>query len=692
MTDSRWQRFLTVLFPAFLPPLQLLLFGPHTIYVGNQQEFSAPFWSLAVHLAPMILYVAGGLALLGVALPTRLFRSYVVGLFGIGIVLWIQGNLIVGNYGALNGEDIDWSGHAWRSRHELALWIGLPVLATIAARKVFPIAVSVSRVLVALQLVLLAFTAAQADPEARAKWQGPPDEMFELSSTQNVFHFVLDGFQSDVFHDIVEAGRAEIDRQFAGFSFFPNHAGAFPTTIVSIPAMLTGAVYRNQEPMRPYMSRQFERASLFGVMRAQGYQVDAVSGLKYDTKSVTNFYRLQRPYVTYDAYTRFAAWELADLALFRHSPHLLKPTIYNGQSWRLQTIFGQTANTTARRHPPVTGEAFLNDFTARVRVGHNRPLYTYLHVGVPHWPMVLNADCEYIGVKSVTREIYTGQARCAVKRVGELLARLRDLGLYDSSVIVVSSDHGIALPPREFTGDRDVFGGPLSVVAGSALALLMVKPPHSTGPLRVSEAPTTISDIPATIVDILGLKNPFPGTPALKLDERAVRTRSFAEYFWGNTGWDADYFSYMDVFTIEGRVLDGNAWTLGDPIYAPGLDPAERSRGFYGPERDSRGMVFRWSSPLAFLHAPPDARGVALMVRSVAPMPQTVTVEIRGEVIDRVTLSDHEWRALRYPIRSRVKSATAGAEWMVFRVDPPWRVGGDRRTFGVMTRNLKWTN
>ena len=127
--------------------------------------------------------------------------------------------------------------------------------------------------------MLLAYTAAQADPETRAKWQGAPEAIFELSSKQNVFHFVLDGFQSDAFHDILKAERSEIDRQYAGFTFFKNHMGAFPTTIVSIPAMLTGSVYRNQEPMRRFIAREFKRASIFRAMRDQGYQVDAVSGL-----------------------------------------------------------------------------------------------------------------------------------------------------------------------------------------------------------------------------------------------------------------------------------------------------------------------------------------------------------------------------------------------------------------------------
>ena len=690
MIDSRWRRFWVVLFPALLAPLQLFLFGPHTLYSNNLEEFSASFFSIVIHLGPAIAAAAGLLALVGILLPTKLFRHYVAGLVGIGIVLWIQGNLVVGDYGALNGADIDWSGHAWRNRYEPALWIGLPVAAVVFAAKLFSIAVFASRILIALQLTLLAVTAAQADPEARAKWQGAPDAIFEVSSKQNVFHFVLDGFQSDVFLDIIEAERAEMDRRFSGFTFFANHAGAFPTTIVSIPAMLTGHVYRNQQPMRRFMNAHFKRASIFNVMRRQAYQVDAVSGLIFDKASATNYYRLPTPYVSYAAYLRFSAWQLADLSLFRHSPHFLKPTIYNDQNWRFQNTAGRVSeHTAARGHLPVNGEAFLRDLTARLRVGHDRPLFKYVHVGIPHWPVTLDADCNYIGINRASRKLYTGQARCAIRRMSEFVDRLRALGVYDSSLIVISSDHGIALRPDGFTGDRDVLGAPLSDLSGSAHALLVVKPPRAAGPMRISQAPTAISDIPATIVDTMGLENPFPGVSALKLDENARRTRQFAVYPWSSADWHADHFPFMDVFTINGNVLDGASWKAEEPIYAPGIDPAGRSRGFYRPERGGAGTTFRWSSALGYLHAPPDAKRVELTVRSAAPSPQTLTVEIRGQKIDEVKLTDHQWHTLTYPLPARAKDAPS-SEWVMLRVDPIFRPKGDGRRLGVMMRDLKW--
>jgi hypothetical protein len=691
MPDSRWRRLLILLFPALLPPLQLFLFGPHTLYSNNQQEFSAPFWNIVFQLAPTIAALTAALVLIGIVLPERLYRHYVVGLVGVAIVLWIQGNLIVGDYGVLNGEDIDWSGQAWRNRYEPLLWIAVPVAMTIFARRLFPAAVFASRVLVALQIALVGVTAAKADPEALAKWQGPPDAIFELSSRQNVFHFVLDGFQSDVFLDIVESDRADMDRRFSGFTFFANHSGAFPTTIVSIPTMLTGQVYRNQEPMRRFMNRHFKRASIYNVMRSQGYQVDAVSGLQFDKASATNYYRLPTPYVTYEAYVQFTAWQLADLSLFRHSPHLLKPWIYNGQSWRLQNAFGhEKADTAGRRHLPVNGEAFLRDFTPRLRVAHDRPLYKYVHVGVPHWPMTLDAECNYIGVKRASRELYSGQARCAVRRVAEFLDKLRELGLYDGSMVLITSDHGVALPPDGFTSDRDIFGGPLSNLSGSALALLVVKPPNSAGPIGISQAPTMISDIPATIVDTMGLKNPFPGVSAMKVDEHVPRLRQFAAYPWSSSDWQADHFSHMDVFTINGSMLDGAAWKTEEPIYAPGIDIGGRSRGFYKPERGGPGIIFRWSGPTAYLHAPPEARSVELTVRSTAPTPQTLTVEIRGKVVDTRKFNDQEWHTLRYDFGPRPKDAKPDAEWVVVKVDPIWRPRGDGRRLGLMTRDVKW--
>ncbi len=685
-----------VLFPALLGPLQLFLFGPHTIYAGNQAEFSAPFWALAIYLLPPLVVIVGALVGIGVLVPARLFRAYVAILFGCGLVLWVQGNLLVADYGLVGDHAIDWRAQAWRSPYEAALWIGVPLLATAAANQLFPVATFASRLLMLLQAVLLVASAVRAAPGSRTEWQGLSEKMFELSKTQNVLHIVLDGFQSDVFGEIVTSDRPSFDRTFSGFVFFADHAGGFPTTILSLPAMLTGDVYRNQEPRRRHMNKVFHQGSIFSALRSHGYQVDVISDLSLEYDPASANYRVPRPYVSYPDYKRFSAWQLADLALFRHAPHVLKSAIYNDQRWRLQTLFGPASSSDplTRRHAPVNGQAILDEFTSRMAAARTQPVYKFLHVGIPHWPVVLNADCEFIGDTPVTRAAYLGQARCAVARVARFLDRLRALGLYDDSLIVVSSDHGFALPPRGFTGDRPMPGTEprsmeLSTVAGSAMALLVVKPPHHTGPVQISTVPTAITDIPATVLDLLGFPHEtVPGTPAFGLSEDAKRPRTFADYNLGRNEADSqEYFEYLDVFTINGPLLNGEAWAFPEPIYAPGID-GERSRGLYGPERNLQGQVFRWSRPHAFFDPPRDARGFELTIRSLAPMAQVVSIRIGDKAVPAITLNDHNWFTLRYPLGT---TSNASSRWIQLHVDPSWRPSAaDPRLLGVMTKDLKW--
>ena len=688
MIDSQWrQRLLQIVFPALLAPMQLGVFGPHIIYSTNQAEFTASFGNLVIHLVLPVLIVAGALIGLGLLLPVKLFRGYVSVLFGFGLVLWIQGNLLVASYGPFDGGTIDWSTHAWRNPYEIALWVAVPVLAAGAARAVFPAAVFCSRVLLALQAATLIVSAVQAERPLRAGWQGPSDAMFELSTSRNVFHIVLDSFQSDYFLDILQADRPAIDRSFSGFVFFADHAGAFPTTMVSIPAMLTGTVYRNEQPLRPYIRAHFREGSLFSALRAHRYRVDSISGMAYDSESATTFFRMPRPYVSFEEYTRFAAWQLADLALFRHAPQTLRPWIFNDQKWRLQTLFGQgySNETLERRYHSVNGEAVLAEFARRMTPAVDEPVYKYLHVGIPHAPVVLNADCEYIGPTRVSRPTYAGQARCAITRVEALLDRLRALNLYDSSLVVISSDHGISLAPRQFGRDRFVPGGRLSETAGRAMALLIVKPPHGAGPLRVSYAPTTITDIPATVLDALGLPTTLPGQSALTLEEAARRERSFADYEWKNEDWGQTYFEYLDLFQINGGLRDGASWDLTETLYAPEADAPSRSRGLADPHRSSSGIVYRWSDPIFFLHAPPDARGFEMTVRSIARGPQEVTVRIGQEIIDRTTVG-RDWITLRH---SLPRTTTRSGVWLEFRVDPPFHPNRGQ-DLGIQTRELTW--
>ena len=344
--------------------------------------------------------------------------------------------------------------------------------------------------------------------------------------------------------------------------FLPITRG-FPTTNMSIPAMLTGIAYRNEIPIDDFLATQCTERSLIVALAKHGYDVDFASIIrKYFEGPITSQYRLPKPYVNYEDHRRASSARLFDVSLFRHVPDLLKRRIYNDEAWFLQRQdwFFRNFSSASRIHHSSNGLAFMRDFVQRMEVSGRPPVYKLIHVGMPHLPVVLDRECGFTGVLRPRREEFVNQSRCAVKAVVELLNRLRGLGIYDTSLILLTSDHGAGFESPDFVLDGDEPPGGLTRqftrMVGQAQALLVVKPPGALGALTISSAPSSITDIPATILDVMNLPPELPGESAFRLDQGQSREREYAHYEWsGNPDWRLSYLPALEVYSIRGPLL-----------------------------------------------------------------------------------------------------------------------------------------
>ncbi len=94
---------------------------------------------------------------------------------------------------------------------------------------------------------------------------------------------------------------------------------------------------------------------------------------------------------------------------------------------------------------------------------------------------------------------------------------------------------------------------------------------------------------------------------------------------------------------------------------------------------------FRWTSGHGTYYRPSSDQQLTLQVRSVAPFPQTVSIKLNDAEIDRLTLTDHAWRPLRYQLPPRVRESPYYK--VELEVGPVWRPPNDPRDLGVM---LTW--
>ena len=326
--------------PALVGPVVLFLLGPITIHAANPDEFVVPFaeivwpWATgAIALAWTLLLVLSAVAC---ALSERLARMAASVLLAVGLLLWVQGTFLVPDYGPLYGEALDLSAHAGRVPYEMALWAGVLALAVIHARRVSAMATTLSLLFVGLQIAA-AFVALaiplQPREAAPAGWRSPPPEMYTLSRSKNVIHIVLDGYLSELFAEAVAEDRAYFDRTFSGFVFFADHLGAFPTTRASMPAMLTGEVYRNEEPFDTFLRRVLQQRSIASALSEHRFKVRSITFHQTDhmatdaARSPAVQYNIPTPFGSYSDYVRFMALQLFDFAAFRYVPQVLKASV-----------------------------------------------------------------------------------------------------------------------------------------------------------------------------------------------------------------------------------------------------------------------------------------------------------------------------------------------------------------------------
>ena len=147
-----WKARLSGLFfPALLLGLQVGLISGWNVYRGNQAEFDhglldlLPYFLLASAALISVFWILPGL------LPGRTHSRTISFFTMLGILLYVQGNLLVWDYGVFDGGDVQWAHHQSKGWWELALWTGALALALFRPGMLFRHARFVCLMLIGLQ-------------------------------------------------------------------------------------------------------------------------------------------------------------------------------------------------------------------------------------------------------------------------------------------------------------------------------------------------------------------------------------------------------------------------------------------------------------------------------------------------------------------------------------------------------------
>lgn len=173
--------------------LTILFFGPLYIYFTNTSEFPYLFSEVLYLFVAMLLLCIAVMLILLLPLKTIIHQKAVSLLFALAFLLWLQGNVIVLNYGLLDGREINWNNYIVYGVIDTALWLILLFVALIKSAFVYKLIKKVTIALVLIQVVSLSIAWFQAPEQPYWKKYDVNDKSkYTFSSKKNIIILVLD--------------------------------------------------------------------------------------------------------------------------------------------------------------------------------------------------------------------------------------------------------------------------------------------------------------------------------------------------------------------------------------------------------------------------------------------------------------------------------------------------------------------
>ena len=580
------QRLKQLIAPSLLVSANLFVFGTFSVFQANLDEFEVGYASLLPLCGLSGLLLTSALLLTGFMVPGRAVKGLACAIFCLGILLWVQGNFLVGTYGVFDGRGIDWSRFALRGWMDAFVWVFVLAAGLGFSRYLIKITSETSWILIGLQSIFLLVPSVTSEglwSKSHPRQYQLPTGLLSYSATRNIVHIVLDSFQTDVFRELV--AEQELEEDLQGFVLFEENIGVAPYTSFSIPAIFSGQIYDGKQLPGRYYRNSIE-AGFHNRLYDQGYTVNLVPGESMMGSRYTNYYDRHRVYKgSRKEVVYLNAARLMDVALFRQSPHWVRRRIYNDNNWLLTRMVAGSSI-----FPSLRQKAFFNDYLEHIFVGDPQPAYHFLHLWPPHPPYVTRSDGSYAGrALPNTRENYRNEARAILKLFMKLLERLKDLNLYDRSLIILQADHGSQISPV-------IDGKTVDTCVPRVAALLTVKLPGSSGALTVSSAPTSNLDIAATIIEASGVEGRFPGRSVFEIESSEARTRPYVTYSATGGG------QQLTRHWIQGSIFDPVSCVADKPVAVqtkrvPYDYGTEIIFGLVGNAEDYIGSG--WSSPMS---------------------------------------------------------------------------------------------
>lgn len=387
----------------------------------------------------------------------------------------------------------------------------------------------------AIAFIIVIFSIFSADSNLSVKkmlWDSFETDMkdksafTEFGTEKNIIIILWDGIQGTIAESaFADSPRAMYD--YDGFIFYPYAIGSGPLTTRILPVLYSGEFKMYYAQSHKIISKIMYNNSFFIDAKEHGFRV-ASKGLwpAITIGGFNNFNQFQKlksvkKGTTFSKYLFFLY-----ASQKRITPKIVQSIILPWINKIRKAQEDDKDNTTSAGKDNLVEKMEEYFDIQKFKLSNYKKKLLYLHPLFAHEPYCNKSTCNY----STQNAKYV--ISCALINVTvSLFKKLKELGIYDSSLILVISDHGSRVAEtskgiRVGKTEYDLsYTGISRYPAGAYNPLIMVKKPFSKGKMKVSYKPAMQNDIRSFISAYLNNKD-FKNEPLLyykNVSERDVQ-------------------------------------------------------------------------------------------------------------------------------------------------------------------------
>lgn len=437
------ERILLLLPPTIFLIFTFAIYMPSSLFISNIDDFALDYIKIVSLIALVSVAVLVIVYIIGLIIPIkRLFYSYVLLVFSLALGFYIQGNFLNPAFNSLNGKEIAWSEYKINGIISIIAWI----LVFVVPQVVYAIKENIMSLIVkwgslfvtAMQLVSLVVLLLTTHKVVSNDFAVTKNGEFELSSKNNTIMFVVDTLDASWFEDMLLPNE-EYKKSLKDFTYFDDAVAGGAPTVLGIPTLLTGKIDMDaSRDTSEYYKDAYESSSLFADMQKSNCNVKLFTEFYYldycDKNSVDNL-KMEQKYVIS---SRRGFMEcLYKFVSFYAMPQFLKQNfwLYSGEFNQYITLEDNTSNLYK-----LDDAQFYQDFKEKgITTQNDKDTFVMYHLNGAHSPYVMDENAQAVPSDSIGVD---SQIRGIFKIIKEYMDELKAKGIYDSSTIIITADHG----------------------------------------------------------------------------------------------------------------------------------------------------------------------------------------------------------------------------------------------------------